>query len=187
MMNNEFTHHLDGRGSTDLWNVGKVIPVCMALQPRRQPSSFCYYLLLSYDKWYDDFEAATAIKVYVLLNIICSWWWCLTHYLLVLVSPCCGSFVFGMLFSMAVVVGWLLLFINMQNPGYMKENFVIIIESLHLADKGNQQNVSHRLCCWQSAGFLHVRLSTIFHIMYTYCKMMHFCYYKKTNCRVRYE
>jgi hypothetical protein len=25
-------------GSTDLWNVGKLIPVCMVLQPRRQPS-----------------------------------------------------------------------------------------------------------------------------------------------------
>ena len=29
-----------------------------------------------------------------------------------------------------------------QNPGYMKENFVICIESLHIADEGNQDNVS---------------------------------------------
>jgi hypothetical protein len=42
-----------------------------------------------------------------------------------------------------------------QNPGYMKENFIIIIESLHLADAGMQHNVSHILCavdsqspCW---------------------------------------
>jgi hypothetical protein len=33
----------------------------------------------------------------------------------------------------------------MQNPGYMKENFIIVIESLHLADTGMQQNVSHDL------------------------------------------
>jgi hypothetical protein len=46
---------------------------------------------------------------------------------------------------MALVVGWFL-FINMQNPGYMKENFIIVIESLHLADRGMQQNVSHDLC-----------------------------------------
>ncbi len=30
---------------------------------------------------------------------------------------------------------------KIQNPGYMKENFFIIIESLHLPDKGDQQNV----------------------------------------------
>lgn len=29
-----------------------------------------------------------------------------------------------------------------KNPGYMKENFVICIESLHVGDIGNQQNVS---------------------------------------------
>jgi hypothetical protein len=28
----------DDGGSTDLWNVGKLIPVCTALQPKRQPS-----------------------------------------------------------------------------------------------------------------------------------------------------
>lgn len=28
-----------------------------------------------------------------------------------------------------------------QNPGYMKENFVICIESLHIADVGDQENV----------------------------------------------
>lgn len=29
-----------------------------------------------------------------------------------------------------------------QNPGYMKENFYIIIESYHIGDCGNQDNVS---------------------------------------------
>lgn len=29
-----------------------------------------------------------------------------------------------------------------QNPGYMKENFVICIESFHVGDVGNQNNVS---------------------------------------------
>lgn len=28
-----------------------------------------------------------------------------------------------------------------QNPGYMKDNFIIVIESLHLPDKGDQYNV----------------------------------------------
>lgn len=28
-----------------------------------------------------------------------------------------------------------------QNPGYMKENFMICIESLHIADTGEQDNV----------------------------------------------
>jgi len=28
-----------------------------------------------------------------------------------------------------------------SNPGYMKENFIIIIESLHVADRGDKQNV----------------------------------------------
>jgi hypothetical protein len=28
----------------------------------------------------------------------------------------------------------------------MKENFIIVIESLHLADAGMQHNVSHSLC-----------------------------------------
>lgn len=30
-----------------------------------------------------------------------------------------------------------------QNPGYMKENFVICIESLHVGDIGLQSNVSY--------------------------------------------
>lgn len=67
-------------------------------------------------------------------SFIMLWFFCVWH-----------AFLHG-----CVVVGWLLLFINMQNPGYMKENFFIIIESLHIADTGMQQNVSHRLCCWQS-------------------------------------
>jgi len=29
-----------------------------------------------------------------------------------------------------------------QNPGYMKENFFIIIESYHIGDTGQQENVS---------------------------------------------
>ena len=29
-----------------------------------------------------------------------------------------------------------------QNPGYMKENFIICIESLHVGDTGTQHNVS---------------------------------------------
>lgn len=29
-----------------------------------------------------------------------------------------------------------------KNPGYMKENFVICIETLHAGDVGDQQNVS---------------------------------------------
>lgn len=28
-----------------------------------------------------------------------------------------------------------------KNPGYMKENFMICIESLHIADTGEQDNV----------------------------------------------
>lgn len=28
-----------------------------------------------------------------------------------------------------------------KNPGYMKENFVICIESLHIGDQGDQENV----------------------------------------------
>jgi hypothetical protein len=58
-----------------------------------------------------------------------------------------------------VVVGWLLLFVS-QNPGYMKENFIIVIESLHLADAGMQHNVSHSLCVVDRhpAGSLHKHL-----------------------------
>lgn len=32
--------------------------------------------------------------------------------------------------------------IFLQNPGYMKDNFVIMIESFHIGDVGNQHNVS---------------------------------------------
>jgi hypothetical protein len=32
-------HHGDHGGNTDPWNVGKLIPVYIALQPRRKPSS----------------------------------------------------------------------------------------------------------------------------------------------------
>jgi hypothetical protein len=35
----EGSHHPDDGGSTDLWNFGRLLPVYMALQPRRQPSS----------------------------------------------------------------------------------------------------------------------------------------------------
>jgi hypothetical protein len=36
-------HRPDDGGSTDLWNVGKLIPVYTALQPKRQPSSRWIY------------------------------------------------------------------------------------------------------------------------------------------------
>jgi hypothetical protein len=39
-------HHSPGDGgSTDLWNVGKLLPDCTALQPRRQPSSWNYIFI----------------------------------------------------------------------------------------------------------------------------------------------
>lgn len=44
---------------------------------------------------------------------------------------CCFAFWFG---GSSVLVS--------QNPGYMKENFYIIIESYHIGDCGNQDNVS---------------------------------------------
>jgi len=67
-----------------------------------------------------------------------------------------------------VVVVWLLLFVS-QNPGYMKENFIIIIESLHLADAGMQHNVSHGLCAVDShpAGSLHKHLYVMICAIYT--------------------
>jgi hypothetical protein len=34
------THRPDDGGSTDLWNFRKLIPVYLALQPRKQPSSY---------------------------------------------------------------------------------------------------------------------------------------------------
>jgi hypothetical protein len=40
------TYRPDDGGSTDLRNVGKVIPVYTALQPRRQPSSYITTLLV---------------------------------------------------------------------------------------------------------------------------------------------
>jgi hypothetical protein len=30
----------------------------------------------------------------------------------------------------------------LQNPGYMKEGFKLVIETLHVGDRGNQDNVS---------------------------------------------
>lgn len=32
-----------------------------------------------------------------------------------------------------------------QNPGYMKDNFYIVIETMHYADKGVSENVSHSI------------------------------------------
>ena len=32
--------------------------------------------------------------------------------------------------------------ISIQNPGYMKENFYIVIETMHYGDKGIMENVS---------------------------------------------
>jgi len=37
-------------------------------------------------------------------------------------------------------VWWFCLYV--QNPNYMKENFSIVIESYHIADRGTQENVS---------------------------------------------
>lgn len=41
-----------------------------------------------------------------------------------------------------------------QNPGYMKENFMICIESLHISDTGEQENVrqilvNFNVVCWR--------------------------------------
>jgi hypothetical protein len=44
----QLDHRPDDGGSTDLWNVGKLIPVYRALQPRRRPSSVMVILWLSY-------------------------------------------------------------------------------------------------------------------------------------------
>ena len=51
----------------------------------------------------------------------------------------------------------------------MKENFIIIIESLHLADAGMQHNVSHGLCAVDShpAGSLHKHLYVMICAIYT--------------------
>jgi Phosphatidylinositol transfer protein len=42
-----------------------------------------------------------------------------------------------------MATGWMsdLARCGVQNPGYMKENFMICIESLHIADTGEQENV----------------------------------------------
>lgn len=39
---------------------------------------------------------------------------------------------------------WELVFTDLlvKNPGYMKENFIICIESMHIADTGSKDNVS---------------------------------------------
>lgn len=37
------------------------------------------------------------------------------------------------------------LFFFLQNPGYMKENFVIMIESFHIDDVGDQHNVGIKI------------------------------------------
>jgi hypothetical protein len=39
-----FAHCPDDGGSTDFWNVGKLIPVYMSVQPRRQPSSISNFI-----------------------------------------------------------------------------------------------------------------------------------------------
>jgi hypothetical protein len=64
-----------------------------------------------------------------------------------------------------------------QNPGYMKENFIIVIESLHLADTGMQQNVSHVVDS-QSTGFLHIHLPVELCVICTYYDLVPFC-----NCQ----
>jgi hypothetical protein len=46
-------HRPDDGGSTDLWNVGKLIPVYTALQPRRQPSSNMLTSCLTAWFWYE--------------------------------------------------------------------------------------------------------------------------------------
>lgn len=45
-----------------------------------------------------------------------------------------------------------------KNPGYMKENFVICIETLHAGDVGDQENVSDISCLHVFS--LHAVLST---------------------------
>jgi hypothetical protein len=39
-----FPHRPDGGGSSGLWNVGRIVPNYTALQPRRQPSSWCFLI-----------------------------------------------------------------------------------------------------------------------------------------------
>lgn len=38
--------------------------------------------------------------------------------------------------------------LHLQNPNYMKENFSIVIESYHIADRGTQENVSVLKIYW---------------------------------------
>jgi len=110
------------------------------------------------------------LQCMLLLNVTCSWSWHWSHVI------CCEQFhhdvvllcVWHAFVRGCVVVGWLLLFIS-QNPGYMKENFIIIIESLHLADAGMQHNVSHGLCAVDShsAGSFHKHLCAMICAIYT--------------------
>ena len=52
-----------------------------------------------------------------------------------------------------------------QNPEYMKENFVIKIETMHLADQGETENVGCIVLCvftlHQTAIYVHVTLMTV--------------------------
>lgn len=50
-----------------------------------------------------------------------------------------------------------------QNPGYMKDNFVIMIESFHIGDVGDQHNVSitQSTSTMQSPVFLHYCFSNL--------------------------
>lgn len=70
-------------------------------------------------------------------------------------------------------------FAGNKNPGYMKENFVICIESLHVGDGGNQENVrwliqiyffvtiktacsiGSKICYWRKRVFLIVVLLNV--------------------------
>lgn len=103
----------------------------------------------------------------------------LTCYVLAVVSPWCGSLCWHAFHHGSMVVGWFLIII-VQNPGYMKENFIIVIESLHLADTGMQQNVSHVVSS-QSAGFLYIHLPVELCVICTYYDLVPFFY-----CRCTY-
>lgn len=50
-----------------------------------------------------------------------------------------NTWTFGIMWTFFGVENCLLFW--KQNPGYMKENFMICIESLHIADTGEQDNV----------------------------------------------
>lgn len=51
--------------------------------------------------------------------------------------------------------------LSFQNPGYMKDNFVIMIESFHIGDVGNQHNVSTHLKFDEYFQFISCLLSQI--------------------------